>query len=181
VVSIGAGAGRNRSGWTELAPSADMPALVRVAAAFRADHLLIGETAGAELLDLLTAAARGQEGILVGLPARSAGEALARVEALAARSAGTGGVAPLVDSTLDLVVSAASLADGGVVVTEIAEPRLDSGKLGTERVAVWQPEGDGKRARGAAGKQQVTGVSPRLAASLASSGSPLPSSLVRSA
>jgi len=180
VVSVGAGTARSRSGWTELAPSADMPALVRVAAAFRADHLLIGEIAGAEVLDVLTAAARGQEGIVFGLPARSAAEALARVEALASRGAGSGGVAQLVDSTLDLVVSAASLADGGVVVAEIAEPRLDGGgKLASERVAVWQPDGDGKRARGAAGKQQVTGVSPRLAASLASSGSPLPSSLVR--
>jgi pilus assembly protein CpaF len=177
VVSIGVGSARARAGWTELAPSNDMPALVRVAAAFRADHLLVAEVGGPEVIDLLTAAARGQDGLVFGFPARSASEALARLEALASRNAGAAGVPRLLSSTLDLVVHAVSLAAGGVRVTEITETKVDShDRLGTDPVLVWRGEGE---RRGGSGKQQVTGVSSGLAAALAASGSALPASLLR--
>src|SRR5262249_35417943 len=100
VVSVSAAPPAPRAGWSDLAPSADMPALVRVAAALRPEHLLWGESAGAEALDLLLAAARGQEGLAIALPARGTGEALSRLEALATPGlgAGSGGAAPLVAS-----------------------------------------------------------------------------------
>src|SRR5260221_7891128 len=49
VISIGVGATRARAGWTDLQPTSDLGALVRVAASFRADHLLLAEAVGLEV------------------------------------------------------------------------------------------------------------------------------------
>ena len=179
VVSVGAGLGRARAGWTELASSADMSGLVRVAAAFRADQLIIAETTGPEVLDILLAATRGQEGLIFGLPARSSSEALARAEALAARSGGGSGFAQLAGSCIDLVVHAVSLPAGGVRIAEIAELRLDpAGKLGLAPALLWRSDGG---PRSGSGVLDVVGVSARLAEAMSARGSSLPSNLVRRA
>jgi len=177
VVSVGAAQGRARAGWTELAAGPDMPGLVRVAAAFRADQLLIADAAGPEVLDVLLAAARGQEGLIFGLPARSPAEALARTEALAARSAGVAGVAQLAATCVDLLVNAVSLPAGGTRVADIGEPRLDgAGKLVLEPVLSWRSDGG---PRSSSGVLDVAGVSARLGDALAAHGHGLPSNLVR--
>jgi len=179
VVSVGAGLGRARAGWTELAASADMGGLVRVAAAFRADHLLIGETAGPEVFDVLLAAARGQEGLIFGLPARSATEALARTEALAARNGSASGLGQLAGSSLDLVVFAVSLPGGGVRVAELGEVRVGAdGKAALAPALLWRSDGG---PRSGSGVLDVVGVSARLADAMAARGSSLPSNLVRRA
>jgi pilus assembly protein CpaF len=181
VVSIGAGAARARAGWTDLQPTTDLGALVRVAAAFRADYLLVADAVGPEVTDLLLAAARGQEGLLLAVPARTAAEGLARIEALATHGlgagAGTASVAPLVCSTIDLVVHVVANADGGARIVEIAEPKTDAGRLAAESAITWRS--DSGRRSGGAGKLQVTGISARLGASLAAVGQSLPSNLVR--
>jgi pilus assembly protein CpaF len=178
VVSIGAGLARSRRGWTELAPAGDMAALVRVAAAFNADHLLVAESGGPEVLDLLVAAARGQEGVIFGLVARSSAEAVARVEALALQNLGATAIPQLANSTIDVVVHAVSLAEGGTRIVEVSEVKLDgSGRLGADPVLLWRSEGARRSASG--GKMQIIGVSSRLAAALAASGGSLPSNLIR--
>ncbi|HEX3698041.1 MAG TPA: ATPase, T2SS/T4P/T4SS family [Polyangia bacterium] len=177
VVSLGAGAGQPGAGWTELAPVGDLAGLIRVATALRADHLLVGEILGVELLDLLLAATHGQEGIILGLSARSAGEAMARLEALAGQVPGAHSVAALANSTLDLVLHVTALTDGGLRVTEIAEVKMDaSNRLTADPVMSWRSEGS---RRGAVGKMQILGVSSRLAAAMAGGGGPLPSNLTR--
>ncbi len=179
VVSLGAGLGRARAGWTELAASADMAGLVRVAAAFRADHLLIAEAAGPEVLDILLAATRGQEGLIFGLPARSTNEALARVEALAARTGASAGLGQLAGTSLDLAVFAVSLPGGGVRIAEIAEVRTgEGGKALLAPALLWRSDGG---PRSSSGVLDVVGVSARLAEALAARGSSLPSNLVRRA
>jgi pilus assembly protein CpaF len=180
VVSIGGHAARTRAGWTELQPSADVAGLVRVAAAFRAEHLLVGDTVGPEVADLLFAAARGQDGLMVAVPARTVGEGLARVEALATPAFGAGGaaaVAPLVSSTIDLAVHVVANADGTARIVDIAEPKVDAGRVGSDLVATWRSD-SGRRGEGA-GKLQVTGVSARLGAALGAVGQSLPGNLVR--
>ena len=178
VVSIGLGAAHARAGWTDLQPTGDLAALVRVAASFHADHLIVADAVGPEVADLLLAAARGQEGLVVALPARTVAEGLARVEALAAPlGAGVTSVAPLVCSTLDLAVHVVANADGGARVVDVVEPKVDSGHVATDVVVTWRSDG-GRRGAGA-GKLQVTGVSARLAAALSAVGQSLPSSLVR--
>ena len=181
VVSVGPGLGRARTGWTELAYSADMAGLVRVAAAFRPDQLLIGETMGPELLDVLLVAARGQEGLVFGLPARSPSEALARAEALATRTGGGSGsgVAQLASTCVDLLVHAVSLPTGGVRIVEIAELRLDgAGKLAPSTAMIWRSDGG---PRSASGVREVAGISSRTADAMAARGVSLPSNLVRKA
>jgi Flp pilus assembly CpaF family ATPase len=180
VVSIGVGAAGVRAGWTDLQPGADLAALVRVAASFRADHLVVADAVGPEVADLLLAAARGQEGLLVAVPARTVAEGLARVEALAANlnfGAGVSSVAPLVCSTIDLAVHVVANADGSARVVDVAEPKLDANRVAADAVIAWRSD-SGRRGAGA-GKLQVTGVSARLAAALSAVGHSLPSSLVR--
>ncbi|HEV3031984.1 MAG TPA: FHA domain-containing protein [Polyangia bacterium] len=179
VISIGVGAARARTGWTDLQPTSDLAALVRVAASFRADHLLVAEAVGLEVADLLLAAARGQEGILVAVPARTVAEGLARLEALATPAFGGGAasVAPLVSSTIDLVVHVVANADGGARVVDVGEPKTDAGRVAVESAITWRS--DSGRRGGGAGKLQITGVSARLGAALAAVGQSLPSSLVR--
>jgi pilus assembly protein CpaF len=181
VASIGGTLPRPRAGWTELAATADMPGLVRVATSLRPDHLLVAEPVSSEALDLLVAGTRGQEGLAFAVPARAPGEALARLEALAMPALGPAGaasVAALVASTVDLVVHAVTSADGSSRVVEVSEPFADdaTGRTGAEPVATWR--GDGGR-RGGSGKLQVEGVSARLGAAFAAAGTALPSSLVR--
>jgi hypothetical protein len=178
VGSIGPPAARARAGWTDLQPTGELAALVRVAAAFRADHLIVGDAAGPEVSELLLAAARGQEGLLVAVPARTAAEGLARVEALAAPlSAGGATVAPLVCSTIDLVVHVVANADGSARVVDVAEPKLEAGHASAEVVASWRSDG-GRRGSGP-GKLTTTGVSAKLSGALSSAGQSLPPALVR--
>jgi Flp pilus assembly CpaF family ATPase len=152
-----------------------------VAASLRGDHLLAAEPVGVEAADLLVGAARGQEGLALALPARTAGEALARLTALSAAALGAGGAAaaPLVASTIDLVVVAASSGAGGARVVEIAEPAAAApgAPPSVDAVATWRSEG-GRRG-GDAGKLEVDGVSARLGAAFEAAGAALPSSLVR--
>lgn len=178
VVAIGASSAAARPGRTELTPTGDMASLIRVAAALRGDYLLLGEPVGAEALDVLMAAARGQDGVLFGLAARSASEALARIEALATQNLGATAVPQLANSALDLVVHVVALAEGGARIVEIAEVKLDNAnRLATDPVLVWRSEGS--RRAGAGGKMQIIGVSSRLAATVAASGGSLPSNLIR--
>jgi pilus assembly protein CpaF len=178
VISIGVGAARARAGWTDLQPGGDLPALVRVAASFRADHFVVADAVGSEVADLLLAAARGQEGLLVALPARTVSEGLARLEALAAPlGAGGASVAPLVCSTIDLAVHVVANADGSARVVDVAEPKVEANHAAADTVITWRSD-SGRRGAGA-GKLQVTGVSAKLAAALSAVGHSLPSSLVR--
>jgi pilus assembly protein CpaF len=175
VVAIGAGT-RSRSGWIDLAPAADAVALVRVAAALRPDHLVVGELAGAEAGEIVLAAARGQNGLLLAMPGRSASEAVTRFGALAAVGLGTmATAAPLVANAFDLYVHAVA-ADGGARIIEIGELRANGAELALD-VAL-SLHGDGSKRDAASGRLQGRGVSARLGAALSAAGSSLPSALV---
>jgi hypothetical protein len=118
--------------------------------------------------------------LIVALPSRTVGEGLSRVEALATPAFGAGGagaVAPLVATAVDLAVHVVANADGTARIVDIAEPKVDGGRLSSELVVSWRSEGN-RRGEGA-GKLQVTGVSARLGAAMSAAGQSLPSSLVR--
>ena len=175
VVAIGAGT-RSRSGWIDLAPAADAVALVRVAAALRPDHLVVGELAGPEAAEIVLVAARGQNGLLLAMPGRSANEAVTRFGALAAVGLGTTATAtPLVANAFDLYVHAVA-ADGGARIIEIGELRANGAELALD-VAL-SLHGDGSKRDAASGRLQGRGVSARLGSALAAAGSPLPSALI---
>src|SRR4029079_3718124 len=175
VVAIGA-CTPSRSGWIDLAPAADAVALVRVAAALRPDHLVVGELAGPEAAEIVLVAARGQHGLLLAMPGRSANEAVTRFGALAAVGLGTTATAtPLVANAFDLYVHAVA-ADGGARIIEIGELRANGAELALD-VAL-SLHGEGSKRDAASGRLQGRGVSARIGAALSAAGSPLPSALV---
>jgi pilus assembly protein CpaF len=175
VVAIGAAA-RARSGWIDLAPTGDAAGLLRVAASLRPDHLIVGELAGPEAAELVLVATRGQNGILLAMPGRTAAEALNRFGALAA--AGLGGAttaAALVASAFDLYVHVVA-SDGGARIIEVGETRANGSEVALD-VAL-QIYSEGAKRDLASGRLQGRGVSARLGAALAAAGSALPSALV---
>jgi hypothetical protein len=121
-------------------------------------------------------ATRGQNGIMVAMPGRTATEAVTRLGALAAVDLGTGATAAaLVASAFDLYVHVLA-ADGGARIVEIGELRAAGTELALDVSLSLYSEG-GKR-DGANGRLQGRGVSARLGAAIAAAGSPLPSAIV---
>jgi pilus assembly protein CpaF len=161
--------------WIKLAAEPHRPDLLAAAVAMRPDYLIVDVTAAAAAAELLQECAVGQEGVFAVVAGRSPNDALARVQGLAASAAAGGaGVRELIVGSLDLVVHAASAADGSVRVLEIAEPRLDAeGKLAAEPLLVFRAE-DGR----AGGRYQTTGSPSRLAATLAARGVQIPAAVL---
>jgi hypothetical protein len=175
VVAIGAAA-RGRSGWIDLAPTGDAAGLLRVAAALRPDHLIVGELSGPEAGELTLISTRGQNGILLAMPGRSAHEAFTRFGALAA--AGLGGAATaaaLVASAFDVYVHVVA-SDGGARIIEIGEPRASGAELALD--VSLQIYSEGAKRDPAGGRLQGRGVSARLGAALAAAGSPVPAAVI---
>jgi len=176
VVAIGAG-GRARIGWTDLAPTSDMAGLVRVAAALRPDHLVLGEVVGSELAEVVLVATRGTEGILLAMPGRSPVEALTRIAALAAPGlGGAATAAALVAGAFDLCVHLVQTNDGHSRIIEVAEPRAAGTEVTADvALAIYN---EGSKRDLSSGRLAGRGVSARLGAAMAGAGSPLPSSVV---
>jgi Flp pilus assembly CpaF family ATPase len=176
VVAVGASA-RGRSGWIDLAPTADAAGLLRVAASLRADHLVIGALVGTEAAELVLVATRGQPGVLLAMPARSAAEAVNRFAALAAPALGAGpAAASLVASTFDLVIHVVGSTDGGARIVEVSEPRASGSEVAVDVALSLYTEGSKRDAAG--GRLQGRGISARLGSALAAAGNTVPSSLV---
>jgi Flp pilus assembly CpaF family ATPase len=174
VVAIGAAA-RARSGWIDLVPTGDAAGLLRVAASLRPEHLVVGELSGPEAGELVLVAARGQNGMLVAMPGRSATEAITRFGLLAVAALGATAAPALAASAFDLYVHVIA-ADGGARIIEIGEPRVSGTELGVD-VAL-SLYGEGAKRDLASGRLQGRGISARLGAALAAAGSPVPPALV---
>jgi pilus assembly protein CpaF len=161
--------------WIKLAAEPHRPDLLAAAVAMRPDYLIVDVTAAASAAELLQECAVGQEGVFAVVAGRSPNDALARMQGLATSgAAGGAGVRELIVGSLDLVVHAASAADGSVRVLEIAEPRLDAeSKLVAEPLLVFRAE-DGR----AGGRYQTTGSPSRLAATLAARGVQIPAAVL---
>jgi pilus assembly protein CpaF len=161
--------------WIKLAAEPHRPDLLAAAVAMRPDYLIVDVTAAASAAELLQECAVGQEGVFAVVAGRSPNDALARMQGLASSAAaGAAGVRELIVGSLDLVVHAASAADGSVRVLEIAEPRLDAeGRLVAEPLLVFRAE-DGR----AGGRYQTTGSPSRLAATLAARGVQIPAAVL---
>ena len=180
VVSIGVGVAPARAPAGPTCSRAPISAaLVRVAAAFRADHFVVAEAVGPEVVDILLAAARGQEGLIFAAPARTVAEGAGARRG--ARGGARRGRGPRwrrsCAARIDLVVHVVANADGGARVVDIAEAKVDGGprrRRGRHQLA--QRRGAARERRGQA---PGDGVSARLGAALAAVGQSLPSNLVR--
>jgi Flp pilus assembly CpaF family ATPase len=163
------------SSWIKLASEPHRADLLAAAVAMRPDYLIVDVSAAAAAAELLQECAVGQEGVMAVVAGRSPNDALGRLQGLAASAvSGGAGVRELIIGSLDLVVHAASAADGSVRVLEIAEPRLDpEGRLVAEPLLVFRAE-DGR----AGGRYQTTGSPSRLASTLAARGVQIPSAVL---
>jgi pilus assembly protein CpaF len=163
----------NGAGWIKLSSEPRSPQLMSAAIALRPDYLIVDVTAAATAADLLQECAVGQEGVFAAVAARSAGDALARLQALAgAALGGSSSVRDLLAGSFDLIVHASTNADGTVRILEIAEPRADTdGRLIAEPLLHWHAE-EGRNG----GRFQTTNAPSRLAATLAARGVSVPAS-----
>jgi len=151
--------------WLKLPVASRSPDLVTAAVALRPDHVVADTAASALLGDLLRECARGQNGALVALLARSANDALYRLRVMSATYGPSATPNDLLGSSLDVLVHAVTQADGSVRVMEIAEPTLgSSGELRAETLLAWQSKGRGK------GRFIATRTPSRLAGKLEAGG-----------
>ena len=171
VVSIGLPV-KARTGLLEVAPTGDLGGLLRAVSAFRAQHLLVGNLGGAELPELLLCMARGQDGVIASVGARSAAEALGRLRAFSVNAIGAHAWPALVMSTIDLVVVVGPTPAGPRII-EMAEPKLDGDDLAPAYVAR-RPENNRSSLN-----LDVPGVSQRLAAAIAVVADGVPPHLIR--
>jgi pilus assembly protein CpaF len=171
VVSVGVPT-RGRVGWTEIVPGGDPGGVLRAIAAFRPQHVFVASQGGAELPELLLTVARGQDGIIGCIGARSANEALGRLKAFSIEAIGPTAFSTLASNTVGLIVVAAG-TPSGVRIVEIAETALEGEALVPSFVAK-RPDNNRTSLT-----LEVPGVSMRLGAAIAVAGDGLPPHLIR--
>ena len=148
-------------------------ALVRNALRMRPDRIILGETRGAEALDMLQAMNTGHEGSMTTIHANTARDALARLESMIAM----GGVdLPMraaraqITSAVSLVVQANRLADGSRRITSIQEITGMEGEVVTmQEIFAFRQTGVGADGL-VQGHFHATGVRPRCWERLSSRG-----------
>lgn len=151
--------------WLKLPVAARSPDLVAAAVALRPDYVVADAAASVLLGDLLRECARGQNGVLAALIARSANDALYRLRVMGAAYGPSSTPNDLLGSSLDVLVHAVTQTDGSFRVMEIAEPTLGStGELRAETLLAWQSKGKGK------GRFIATRTPSRLAGKLEAGG-----------
>jgi pilus assembly protein CpaF len=113
--------------------------LVRNALRMRPDRIVVGETRGAEALDMLQAMNTGHDGSLTTCHANGTADALRRIETMALSAAGglpLAAVREQVASAVDLVVHVARGGDGGRAVAAVDEVVALGERTGSRPLAV---------------------------------------------
>lgn len=96
--------------------------LVRQSLRMRPDRIVVGETRGHEVVDVLQALSTGHDGCMTTVHARSAADALLRLEGMALLAGlPLEAVRAQLASTMDVIVALDRTADGQRVVSHIAE------------------------------------------------------------
>jgi len=162
--------------WIKLTPEPRTAEIMTAAIALRPDYLIVDVTAAGTAADLLQECAVGQEGVFAAVAARSANDALSRLQALAGSGMGGGSsVRELLAGSFDLIVHASTMSDGSLRVLEIAEPRADlEGRVVAEPLLTWRAD-EGRNG----GRFQTTNARSRLAATLAARGVEVPANVLQ--
>jgi pilus assembly protein CpaF len=155
-------------------------ALVRNALRMRPDRIILGETRGAEALDMLQAMNTGHEGSMTTVHANTARDALARLEtmiAMAGVDIPAKAARAQVASAIGVIIQTNRLSDGTRKVTSIQEITGMEGETVTlQEIFVFKQTGVG--ANGAVvGYFTATGVRPRCWDRLITRGIDLPQTL----
>jgi len=102
--------------------------LVRQSLRMRPDRIVVGETRGHEVVDVLQALSTGHDGCMTTVHARSAADALLRLEGMALLAGlPLEAVRAQLASTMDVIVALDRAADGQRVVSHIAEVMAQRG------------------------------------------------------
>jgi Flp pilus assembly CpaF family ATPase len=162
--------------WIKLAAEPRSAEIMNAAIALRPDYLIVDVVAAGTAADLLQECAVGQEGVFAAVAARSANDALSRLQALAGSGmGGSNSVRELLAGSFDLIVHASTMADGSLRVVEIAEPRADlEGRVVAEPLLTWRAD-EGRNG----GRFQTTNARSRLAATLAARGVEVPANVLQ--
>ncbi len=151
--------------------------LVINALRMRPDRIVVGEVRGEEALDMLQAMNTGHDGSLTTIHANTARDALSRVETMIAMGTVNlpeKAIRQQISSAIQVVVQQTRLADGSRKVTSISEITGMEGDIITmQEIFIFEKMGmtqDGK----VIGRFRATGVRPKVAERLKSSGIHLP-------
>src|SRR5215813_4371910 len=146
----------------------------------RPDRIVVGETRGEEALDMLQAMNTGHDGSLTTVHANTPRDALSRIETMIAMGATNlpeRAMRQQISSAIQLVIQQSRLSDGSRKVTSISEITGMEGEVITmQEIFMFEKTGvtqDGK----VIGRFRATGVRPRCAERLKTSGIHLPADM----
>ena len=155
-------------------------ALVRNALRMRPDRIILGETRGAEALDMLQAMNTGHEGSMTTVHANTARDALARLESMIAMAGvdlPTKAARAQVASAIGVIIQANRMSDGTRKITSIQEVTGMEGETVTlQEIFVFKQTGVGSTGM-VEGAFTATGVRPRCWDRLITRGVHLPQTL----
>jgi pilus assembly protein CpaF len=151
--------------------------LVINALRMRPDRIIVGEVRGEEALDMLQAMNTGHDGSLTTIHANSPRDALYRLDtmiAMANLNIPDRAVRQQVASAVNLVVQVTRLTDGTRRVTSIAEiTGMEQDVIAMQEIFTFEQKGINPAGQ-VIGRFRATGIRPKCADKIATSGTPLP-------
>src|SRR6266699_1275234 len=146
----------------------------------RPDRIVIGEVRGEEALDMLQAMNTGHDGSLTTIHANNPRDAVARMETMALMAnlnLPEKAVRRQIASAVAIVIQVARMSDGSRRVTHLTEiTGMEEDTVSMQDVFLFEKQGIGKDGR-VIGTFTATGIRPKFAERLKSSGINVPASL----
>jgi len=146
----------------------------------RPDRIIIGEVRSEEALDMLQAMNTGHDGSLTTVHANSPRDAIARLETMALMAninLPEKAVRQQIASAISVVVQIARLSDGTRRVTHVTEiAGMDEDVVSMQDIFVFEKQGVAENGR-VIGTFTATGIRPRIAEKLKTSGIAVPAAL----
>jgi pilus assembly protein CpaF len=160
--------------WIKLQPGPHTADLIAAAVAMQPEYLVVDANQSALSAEVLSECNLGLEGVIFAVVARSANDALHRLQLLCGGQGAASTVgADIVVSGIDVLVHATLLADSSLKVVEIAEPKASlDGQVSAHALLTWIPGNDD------AGSFTVTGAHSSLATKLSAAGNALPTEIL---
>jgi pilus assembly protein CpaF len=149
----------------------------------RPDRIIVGEVRGEEALDMLQAMNTGHDGSLTTIHANSPRDALSRMEtmvAMANLNLPEKAIRRQIASAINVVVQVSRLSDGTRKVTSLAELTGMEGDIVTmQDIFLFKKQGIGEKSE-VLGEYIPTGIRPKFAEQLLTSGIRLPMEMFES-
>lgn len=123
--------------------------LVKNALRMRPDRIIVGESRGGEVLDVLQAMNTGHSGSMSTVHANSATDAVTRLEMMVGMSGFKGSaelILKMIGSALDLIVHIGRKPNGHRCVLQIAELRLEQGEIKLKSLFAYDHESESLKA-----------------------------------